>query len=127
MSIVPFCVDADVPDLSRGVLSFSGSVAFEDGVVEIRYREDKLDGAKRPPKRVSISLDHLRCLDFQKRWVWSKLILEASRIDAFSRIPFADGPRVTLSVGRKDRKAAADLMAVVQTRLDFPDRADATP
>ena len=120
LMVVPFSVDAGLEHLADGIMSFSGTIAFEGGAIELRYKGQKLAQARKP-SRITLTLDQLKRVAFEKRWMGSRLILEAGMIDAFEQIPFAEGATVILAIARKDHKAASDLMAVVQTRLDFPE------
>lgn len=118
---VPFTVTRQGRDVfvsveSKGVLrSEGGTVVIEFVDTSTDYRTPGMASETSPLREVRIPLSDIDSVTYDRRLLRTSLLeVRCSRMAALSDVPFADGNRITVRIGRADRDRAREFAATIE-------------
>jgi hypothetical protein len=118
MNAVPF----ELGDVYQGFASGNGLIRAEDQHLCLEFQvQDAVVGLiKSGVTQLRIPIDDLASVALEKRWfgLFTEIVIQVSRMESVKDFPGMTQGRLVLGIARRDRPAAAKLIADLQ----FPDR-----
>jgi len=112
---VPF----EITNLNHGFQKASGLIKLEEEQIlcEFRVVDAFLGMIKSDVKETRIPLSDLHSVKFKKGFFRSKIIFEAQSLRVFDRVPGSEQGEWEVSIKRKDRDEARDLVSKIRLAL----------
>ena len=114
---LPITISVTATDVAGGTIVVEGLVSHTDESVmlEIQTTSNRMNKSEAVQHRISIH--ELQTMEFKRRPIGSKIILEAKRLETLAKIPGVVRNRLGLNVARKYRIQASDFVTHVQILL----------
>ncbi len=114
---IPITIGVTATDVAGGTIVVEGLVSHTDEsmMLEIQTTSNRMNKSEAVVHRILIQ--ELQTMEFKRRPIGSKIILEAKSLETLSKIPGVVRNRLGLNVARKYRLQASDFVTHVQIVL----------
>lgn len=106
-------------DNGTGLMEHIGQITCHRDRLVIEFeKQDAILGLYQTAiETVEVPLEKVLSLELKRGWFFTKLTLAARQIKAIEELPGRDGRDWTVTIRKKDRQAAADLVSVANMQL----------
>ena len=106
-------------DNGTGLMEHIGQITCHRDrlVIEFEKKDAILGLYQTAIETVEVPLELVLSLELKRGWFFTKLTLAARQIKAIEELPGRDGRDWTVTIRKKDRQAAADLVSVANMQL----------
>lgn len=106
-------------DNGTGLMEHIGQITCHRDrlVIEFEKKDAILGLYQTAIETVEVPLELVLSLELKRGWFFTKLTLAARKIKAIEELPGRDGRDWTVTIRKKDRQAAADLVSVANMQL----------
>lgn len=109
---VPF----EIPTVNQGFRIAKGLLKLvgEELEFEFQVTDAFLEIISSDVKEVRIKLEELQSIEYRKRWIGAKILIEAKSLRVFDDIPGTEQAECVLHIKRKDRQDAERLVSKIR-------------
>jgi hypothetical protein len=113
------CLPFGLPEVYQGFAEGNGILrASQDGLIlEFQVKDSLLGLLASDVKEVVVPIEEIASLELRKGWIRTRIIIRATSLKTLSDVTGNQGAEITLSVSRKHRALAEDLVSMLSLRL----------